>query len=229
MTKVNLILAGTAMMFAVGCLALLRDLRTERSRVHALEAHVAQLQREAIPPQPTASTDETTPAIEPHTVTVAEQTVTTRSTTAADKPVRAQESAELDRYRRILADPTYRATALAAKRSELQSEHPRLASELGLSKKELDGFLDLLAEHGLQENDSDALSQSGEDYQARRKALSEQQDKERRQFLGEQRFKTWTEYVQGAATRELVGRLRTQLSTSTSPLSEDQIKPRSKR
>lgn len=225
MTKVNRLLAGTAMVFAVGCLALFLDLRTERGRVHALEAQVAQLQREATRAQPAAPNDERAPATEPPAPTVAAQTVAAHPTTAASTPVPTQESAALGRYRRILADPAYRATALAARRGELQSEHPHLASELGLSKKELDGFLDLLAEQALQEHDSDASFQSGEDFQARRKVLSEQQEKERRQFLGEQRSKTWTEYVQGAATRELVGQLRTQLATSTSPLSEDQVKP----
>jgi hypothetical protein len=225
MTKVNLILAGAAMVFAVGCLTLFRDLRTERSRAHSLEAQVAQLQREAIRPQSATSNDETAPATEPPAPTVAAQTVAAPATPTASKPDPTQESAAPGLYRRILADPAYRATAHAARRGELQSEHPHLASELGLSKKELDGFLDLLAEQALQEHESNASFQAGEDFQARRKVLDERQENERRQLLGEQRSKAWTEYVQGAETRELVGQLRTQLATSTSPLSEDQVKP----
>ena len=46
MTKANLVLAGAAVVFGVGCLVLFRDLSSERNRVHALETQVAQLQRD---------------------------------------------------------------------------------------------------------------------------------------------------------------------------------------
>jgi hypothetical protein len=225
MTKVNLVLAGAAMVFAVGCLVFFSDLRTERTRVHALEAQVAQLQREVTLPQPAASNGETAPTIEPPAQTVAAQPVAAGSTTAANKPVPTQDSADRDRRRRVLADPAYRAAALADKRLEMQSTYPQLASELGLSKNELARFLDFLAEQGVQENETDALSSFGEDMIQRRNALAEQHEREQRQFLGEQRFRAWNDYVKSAVARTLVAELRTQLATSSSPLREEQIKP----
>ena len=133
--------------------------------------------------------------------------------------------AEHDRQRRMLADPSYRAAAVAEQRFELQTEHPQLAAELGLSKDEVDRFLDLLAEQSVREYESAIKEQPGEDVQQRRKKLLEQQQQERREFLGEQQFQRWTEYVNSAGARGVVSQLRTQLATSSSPLHEGQIKP----
>lgn len=225
MTKANLVLAAAATLFGVGCLVLFRELSTERHHVHALEAQVAQLQRDLKRPQPTSSNNETTQADEPSAHTAAAQPVAAPSTPAADKPAPTKDTAERDRQRRILADPAYRAAALAEQRLDLQPQYPRLASELGLSKEEADRFLDLLAEQSLQEGESAAKEKPGEDPQPRRKALFERQEQERRQFLGEQRFQAWNEYVKSAGARALVSELRTQLATSSSPLREEQIKP----
>ena len=118
----------------------------------------------------------------------------------------------------------------------MQSQYSQLASELGMSKEEADPFLDLLAEQALREGEymmeSMKKERDGEDLQQRQRAqmeqhkkLMEQQEKERRQFLGEERFQKWTEYVNSAGARELVSELRTQLAMSTSPLREEQIKP----
>ena len=85
--------------------------------------------------------------------------------------------------------------------------------------------LDLLAEQSLRERESATKVQPGDDVQQWRTKLSEQQEQERRAFLGEKRFQAWTEYVQGAGARRLVSELRTELATSSSPLSEVQIKP----
>jgi hypothetical protein len=225
MTRVNLVLAGAAIVFGVGCLVLFRQLSTERDRVHALDAQVAQLQRQMRPPQPAASNTETAPASEPAAQTVVAQPVAPSAIAPADKPAPTTDSIERDRQRRILADPSYRAAALAENRYELQSQYPELASELGLSKEEADHFLDLLAEQSLRESESASKTQPGEDPQQRRRALSEQHQQERRHLLGEQRFQAWTDYVNSAGARELVSRLRMQLATLSSPLREDQVKP----
>lgn len=225
MTRVNLVLAGIAMVFAVGCLVLLRQLSTERSRAHSLEAQVARLHLELVRPQPAAPNNETAPAIEPPAQPGVTQAVSTRSTTPAAKPVPTQDSIERERQRRILADPAYRAAALTEQRREMQSRYPGLASELGLSKEEADRFFNLLAEQSLQESESAWKKQPGEDPQQQRRALAERQEQERRQFLGEQRFQAWTEYVNSSSARALVGELRTQLATSSSPLRDEQVKP----
>jgi hypothetical protein len=225
MTRVNLVFAGIAMVFAMGCLVLFRQLSTERSRVHTLEAQVERLHLELARPQPVVSNDETAPAVERPAQPAATQTVPPRSTTPAAKPAPTQDSLERERQRRILADPAYRAAALTEHRHEMQSQYPGLASELGLSKEEADRFFNLLAEQSLQESESASNKLPGEDMQERRRALAERQKQERRQFLGEPRFQAWTEYVNSSSARALVGELRTQLATSSSPLREEQVKP----
>jgi outer membrane murein-binding lipoprotein Lpp len=227
MTRVNLVLVGAAAIFAVGCLLLLGDLSTERSRVRALESQVAQLQRDVERPRPAVASNETASANEPPAKIVATQPAVTPSATAASKPSTAKKTAEREReqQRRILSDPTYRAVAVAEHRRAVHAQYLQLASELGLSKEEADRFLDLLAEQSLRESESAMKEQDGEDMQKRCRALAEQQAKERRQLLGEQRFQAWTEYVNSAGARALVSELRTQLATSSSPLREEQIKP----
>ncbi|HET9445360.1 MAG TPA: hypothetical protein VFO35_03825 [Steroidobacteraceae bacterium] len=229
MTRMNLMLTGIAMVFAAGCLVLFGQLSTERKRAHALEAQVERMRSELVRPRPAATT-ETAPAIEPpaqpvETQPVATQPAAASPTTAAAKPVSTEDSAERERQRRILADPLYRAAVIAENRRAMQSEYPGLATELGLSKEEADRFFNLLAEQSFQESESASKKQPGEDPQQRRRALFERQEQERRQLLGEQRFQAWTEYVNSASARTLVGQLRTQLATSSSPLREEQIKP----
>ena len=223
MTKANVVLAVAAGIFGVGCLVLFRDLSSERSRVHALEAQVARLQRDVKPPEPADSDNGTTPASEPAQTAPMQPAAASTSTT--NKPVAAKDTAERDRQRRVLADPSYRAAARVEERLQLRSEYPQLAAELGLSKEEGDRFLDLLSEQSLRESESATKEQPGEDVQQRRRKLFEQQEQERKAFLGEQRFQLWTEYVNSAGARGLVSQLRTQLATSTSPLREEQIKP----
>jgi hypothetical protein len=229
MTKANAVLAVAAGIFGVGCLVLFRGLSSERTRVHALEAQLAQLQRDVKPPEPADSDNGTALASEPAQTApmqpAAASSTSTASTSTTNKPVAAKDTAERDRQRRVLADPSYRAAARVEERLQLRSEYPQLAAELGLSKEEGDRFLDLLSEQSLRESESATKEQPGEDVQRRRRKLFEQQEQERREFLGEQRFQLWTEYVNSAGARGLVSQLQTQLATSTSPLREEQIKP----
>jgi hypothetical protein len=223
MTRMNLALAAAAAVFGVGCLVLFRDLSSARIRVHALEAQVAQLQGDLQRPQPAAADNGTAPANEPAQTAPIQTTAANAS--ATNKPVAAKNTAERDRQRRVLADPSYRAAMLVEQRLELRAQYPQLAAELGLSKEEMDPFFDLLAEQLMRESESAKKEQPGEDTQQRRRKLLEQQEQERRAFLGEQRYQLWTEYVNSAGARGLVSQLRTQLATSTSPLREEQIKP----
>jgi len=114
---------------------------------------------------------------------------------------------------------------------QLEPQYSELAAELGLSQDEADRFLDLLAEQSLRESKygmKDDLGANSENWEERRRRLKErheQAENERKALLGEERFRTWTEYVNSAGARAQVRDLRTELATSSSPLREDQIKP----
>ena len=218
MTKANIALAAAAAVFGVGCLVLFKGLSTERNRVLALEAQVAQLQRDLQRPGAAAAeSPEQTAIVEPATSSNA-----AASTSAATKPPAA--SAEREIQRQVNADPAYRAVRLAERRSELLPEYPQLAADLGLSTDEAERFLDLLAEQSLRETEEDMKRPVG-DLQERRRKLFEQQEQERQAFLGDQRFQLWREYVNSTGARALVRELRTQLATTSSPLREEQTKP----
>jgi hypothetical protein len=225
MTKVNLVLTGAAVVFGVGCLVLFRELGTERNRVLALETQLTQLQRDLNRPQPAASSHEAALATRPTPQTIAAQPAAAPAATAANKPTSAEETAESDEQRQLLSDPAYRAVRVAEHRRHVRSQYPQLASELGWPEEEADSFLDFLAEQGVREAESMMNAGDVKDMGQRYNAFLEQQEKEKRKFLGEQRFQKWTEYVNSASVRELVSELRTQLATSSSPLREEQIKP----
>ena len=223
MTKTNIVRAAAAVVFGAGCFVLFKDNVAQRNRVRALEAQVAQLHREMMA-DTTASqsvtSDTPAPTSEPPAQAAA-LPPSQSSTRAVAKPATATNNER----RAVLADPAYRRARLAEARLELQRGYPQLVAELGLSADEAERFLDLLAEQSLRENDRAMKKQSGEDPMRWRREFYAQAEKERRAFLGEERFGTWVEYVNSAEARAFVNDLRTQLATTTSPLREEQVKP----
>lgn len=225
MTKTNIVLAATAVVFAAGCFVLFKDTSAQRDRVRALEAQVAQLHREmtadTAASQPVAA-ETAAPTSEPPAQAAAPPPAQT-STPAVAKP-----ATDANReWRAVLADPAYRRARLAEARLELQRGYPQLVAELGLSAEEGERFLDLLADQSLRENERAMKndSGSGEEQMKWRRELYAQAEKERRAFLGEQRFRTWVEYVKSTEARSIVKDLRTQLATTNSPLRAEQVKP----
>lgn len=222
MTKTNIVLAATAMAFAVGCFVLFKDNSVQRNRVRALETRAAQLQREMMADttasQPITS-DIAAPASEP--AQPAAPRVSQSSKPAITKPATDPNS----EWRAVLADPAYRQARLAEARLQLQREYPQLVAELGLSTDEAKRFLDLLAEQEVRQNERAMKKQPGQDPMHWEKDLHARDENERRAFLGEERFRTWTEYVKSTEARAFVSGLRTQLATTGSPLREEQVKP----
>ena len=222
MTKTNIVLAATAMAFAVGCFVLFKDNSVQRNRVRALETRAAQLQREMMADttasQPITS-DIAAPTSEP--VQPAAPRVSQSSKPAITKPATDPNS----EWRAVLADPAYRQARLAEARLQLQREYPQLVAELGLSTDEAKRFLDLLAEQEVRQNERAMKKQPGQDPMHWEKDLYARDENERRAFLGEERFRTWTEYVKSTEARAFVSGLRTQLATTGSPLREEQVKP----
>lgn len=234
MTKANAVLAVAAVVLGSGCFVLFRDLGIERDRVQALEAQLARLRRDSEAPEATRTEEKTAstskPPVQAVAATPATSSTSVSSTPAVSKSAEAKRRA-LDEWRRMLADPAYRKAMLAQHRLRLQPQYSELAAELGLSQDEADRFLDLLAEQSLREStdgmkdDPGANSENPEERRRRLKERQEQAENERKALLGEERFRTWTEYVNSAGARAQVRDLRTELATSSSPLREDQIKP----
>lgn len=225
MTRTNIALAAAAFVAATSCVVLLWNLNAARERVAVLEEQVAELQRDINTPQPVLSDDGTAPVSEPAEQPAAAKPATSASSSpAVSKPEEAQRKAEIKLQRRLNADPAYRAARLAEYRLEVRGELPALKAELGLSQDEADRFIDLLAEQRLRESEAGNADAGGETT-ARIKERHEQAEKERRELLGEERYRAWTEYVNSASARALVSALRTHLATSSSPLRDDQAKP----
>ena len=223
MTKTNIVLAAAAVLFGAGCFVLFKDTIAQRNRVRALEAQVAQLHREMMA-DTTASQSATFATPAPTTEPPAQAAAlppSQSSTRAVTKPATAANK----EWRAVLADPDYRRARLAEARLELQRGYPQLVAELGLSADEAERFLDLLAEQSLRENERAMKEQPGQDPMGWRRELHALAEKERRAFLGEERFGKWVDYVKSAEARAIVNHLRTQLATTSSPLREEQVKP----
>ena len=223
MTGTNIGLTAAALVFAAGCLVLFTDTSAQRERIRALEAQVAGLQRE-MTAVTAASRPVTSETAAPHGELPAQPAA--RSPSQSNTPAVAKPATTANNeWRKLLADPAYRRARLAALRLELQRGYPQLVAELGLSADEAERFLDLLAEQRLRESERETKEVSNQEYMRRSRELYAQDEKERREFLGEERFRTWTEYVKSTQARGIVDDLRTQLATTTSPLREEQVKP----
>jgi hypothetical protein len=224
MTKTNVVLAAVATVFGVACLVLYLESSAQRDRVRVLEAQVTQLQREVTTTVAAAQPVTTNAAVEisqPPAQAAPPSPPSQSSTPAVAKPATTANN----QWRKVLADPAYRRARLAEVRLDLQRGYPQLVAELGLSAGEAERFLDLLAEQSLGESEQGMKERSGPDYAQWSRELHAQFDKERHAFLGEERFRTWTEYVQSTRARAMVSDLRTQLATTNSPLREEQVKP----
>jgi hypothetical protein len=224
MNRMNIVLAATALVFAAGCLVLFTDVNDQRDRVRALEAQAAQLQREltaAVTASQRVTTNTAARTSEPPAQAVAPAAPQSSSPASTPAVTRPAESGN-DDWRKLLADPAYRRAVLAEGRLQMQREYPQLGAELGLSADEADRFFDLLTEQRLRENEQ---RRTGQDYMQWSKEFYAQAEKERRAFLGEERFRAWTEYVKGTQARGMVSDLRTQLATTSSPLRDEQVKP----
>lgn len=223
MTKTNIVLAVAAAVAMSGCFVFLRDLNIEQARVAVLEGKVARLQRDLqapkaviVEPAASRSASPAKPAAAPAS---AAKTSTASNVAAARKR-------EQEEWRQLNADPAYRAARLAEHRLRLTPQYEEIIAELGLSQAEADRFLNLLAEQSLRDSTS-AMYDTDEDRRlgARIRERQDRAARERKEVLGEDRFRAWTEYVNSAGARSMVSELRTQLATSSSPLREDQVKP----
>src|SRR6185436_17840040 len=128
MTKTNIVLAAAAAVLAAGCLVLFKDSDGQRNRVRALEAQVAQLQRELraaktapppVTPDPVAPTSE------------APAQVAAPPAARPSSPAVAKPAADANReWRAVLADPAYRRVRLAEARLLLRREYAQVVAEL---------------------------------------------------------------------------------------------------
>lgn len=235
MTKANGVLGAAALIFGLGCFLLFRALGIERERVQALEVQLTQLQRDLKTSAPTPAPHGVTSASESHAQSVAatahEPSSSPSSTSVPSKPSADQRQSERDAWRQVSADPAYRAAMRAQHRLDIEKRLPGLGSELALSQDEANRFLDLLAGQSLRDAEQSTKeyvagnSEDGREQARKMKERYDQAERERRAFLGEEKYRAWTEYVESAGARALVGDLRTQLATSSSPLREDQVKP----
>ena len=223
MTRMNIVLAAAALVFAAGSFVLLKESGVQRDRVRALEAQVAQLQREM-----TAAISSSQPVATNSAVEISQpavQAAPSAPPVQSNTPAVAKPATTANQWRKVLADPAYRRARLAEVRLDMQRGYPQLVAELGLSHDEAERFLDLLAEQSLRESEQGMKERSGRDYAQWSRELYAQFENERRALLGEERFRTWTEYVQSTQARGMVSDLRTQLATTNSPLREEQVKP----
>jgi hypothetical protein len=234
MSKTNPAIAVLALILAAACVLFFRQVRVERDRSERLEAQVTQLQRELNAPQPRPpEQQESAPSSQPPgpAPAAASASATSSSSSAHSKPADTKPPEHLVHWRQLLADPAYRDAMRVQHRMQLEPQRADIASALGLSPDETDRFLDLLAEHSIRDNEYSTKAQlagddqNSEEWQRKYRERHDQLRSERKAFLGQERFRRWTEYVDSAGARAQIRELRAQLATSTSPLRDDQATP----
>jgi hypothetical protein len=131
----------------------------------------------------------------------------------------------------LMKDPEYRKLRLAQTRLNIERNYPGLAEELGLSDKEADKILALLAEHQIAMTaELQLLTANGNQDQAvmqerarRQQAIRREQDEALRAVLGG-KYSQYQDYQQTLPARQRVTSMGTQLAQAGLPLSAAQTK-----
>lgn len=135
--------------------------------------------------------------------------------------------------RELLKDPDYRKVRLAQRRLELQRSNPDVAEALGLSPRDADKLLDLLAEYQVRSSELPPVTvQNPRDAQAanaemtrNRLALQKQQDEAVTALLGTAGMAQWQEYQGTRGARSQAASMGAQLLQVGQPLTSAQLKP----
>jgi hypothetical protein len=130
-----------------------------------------------------------------------------------------------------------RAESLARQREWAKRTFPEVASVLQLDGRTADRLMDLVARHALEslenapripdggsvEFDEYDKPQWVRDAEALQEALQRRHNEEMIQFLGEEKFRLWRNYVQGAEARRLARQLQARLIETEDPVSDAQL------
>lgn len=222
---------------AIVSAVLWRELRTERQHNTELQAQLDETQtalaaaRAAPPaPAPTVQLADAAPAATPAPAPTA-----AKATLAEASAVIVADSAK--RQKAMLEDAEYRNARLAQLRSNLQMRNTSLAKDLGLTDKQAEALLTILAEAQLREGEEMAnlmASGTAPDAAAIANLNRAQQDQQRRQkeavtaLLGPAKAAEFQEYQETAPSRQRITNLTTMLAQSGKPLTEAQSKQLSK-
>ena len=217
------------------------QLGNERERIAQLEARVAELQRSPSSDRPQPANPFT--AIAPAAIEEASAKPVTRAEarTAANtltinpppRPSEEERRAMRERMVRerkaLLEDPEYRKAMRTQHRLSLRQHYPDLAADLGITNKEAERFLDMLADQ--QMNGFDGSEYEGIDpsdpaqRQALERKFAERQREQERQIaevLGTDGLQRWQDYQQTMGSRMRARQLRDSFAAAGTPLDEDQ-------
>lgn len=214
-----------------------RELRTERQHSADLQTQLDEA-RSALAASRSAQPAPTTPVLHAEVAPA----VTTAPAPSAEKAALAEASARViadsaKRQKTMLEDAEYRNARIAQTRGNLQLRYNTLAKDLGLSDKQADALLTILAEAQLsQEKEMAGLMASGAPPDAAaiaelNRARLEQQQRQKEAvtaLLGPTKAAEFDEYEQTAPSRQRMTNLTSMLAQAGKPLTETQSKQLSK-
>jgi len=135
------------------------------------------------------------------------------------------------RQKTLLDNSDYHKARLAEVRATLKARNPLLARELGITEKQADAILDIMAERQLREDAqaTDLVASGNPDAAAiaemkRQQAAQQEQDKDTlTAMLGPARYEQLQDIQQTQIARTRINNLETLLTQSGQPLSDDQM------
>jgi len=145
-----------------------------------------------------------------------------------------------ERQRQLMQDPEYREAMRMQTRGNVARQYPGVIQELGLDSQQADEFFDLLADQQMRANDqmqpiwdmdgTDPNDQAA--MQERHRRIAEQAAENQRKSeaelaarLGPDKLQAWKEYQSSMGVRYELENMRSTLSATGLPLSEDMRKP----
>lgn len=244
MSKVVPILILTTIAPALACLHLVRELRQEREQTASLQARIDELEKdraaaEAFTVIPrtspfSAPTEQVGAAAVPRTQARAEQAAVAavERESATPQDVRERIRAHMEQRREMMKQPQYREAMRTQARLDMRRNYPGLMQELQMTREEVDGLFDLLADQqvrSMEESESMFLQGDQPDEaqvraaQERFQARAEQQRMELETYLGP-KYEQWVEYQQTLGQRHRLVAVQSTLALGGTPLNDKQAK-----
>lgn len=253
MSKVVLISVTASLGLGLLSLHLVKQLKAGEATIADLKAQVASLreqQRQPLPVMPSPVVEQQSDEPPRQVIATAAQaapkglTVVTGANALPAQPNRDDRLRMMrehrERQRQLMQDPEYREAMRVQTRGNFARQYPGVIAELGLDAQQADEFFDLLADQQLRttEQMQPLWEMEGMDAndpatrQERHRKISEQaQENQRRSEaemaarFGQDKLQAWKEYQSSMGMRYELENMRSTLSASGVPLSEDLSKP----
>ena len=241
MNKLTALLAVATVGLGSLSVHLLTELKSARTESASLQTRVAELERPR-PPAPAAMPSAAAPG-PVFTVVPAPPPPGNAARVAAPQARSADPNASvmpefarrqmMDRSRKLMEDPEYRAAMRSQQKMMVAQQYPDLSVALNLSPDQADQLLELLADQQTRNmyerppfrTDGTPDENEMREWQRQAEQRQRQNQEEMRALLGDAGMEQWKDYQGTMGARQQVRQLRSVLDSSGLTLQQDQVQP----